>query len=275
MLNKKIVLLTFIIILIFTSCSRNIPSKQQRIQKLQALIPKSNYITKTIHTDTYSFYTIQQQNNTCKNVHVYFEGDGLAWITRHLISDDPTPLTPTTFNLLLKDKYQCKVYIARACQYTNDNHCSKKDWTSHRFSEQIIFATNKIIDKIKNNFQNDNFIFIGYSGGAAIASLIANQRNDVTYFISIAGNLDTELWTKIKKFQPLTGSLNPVNYTNNLKSIKQYHLIGTKDSIIPYNVTQSYIKKFSNKENIKLKSVNATHNCCYEDFFKDIIQDIK
>lgn len=265
----KLALLTFLI----SGCTRDIPTKQQRIQTLQNLVPQSSFITKTIQTHSYSFYTIQQKES-CKNVHVYFEGDGLAWITKRLVSDDPTPLTPTTFKLLLQDESQCKVYIARACQYTNDPLCNEEDWTTHRFSKRIVNATNEAIDQIKQNYQNDSFTFIGYSGGAAIASLVANKRDDVINFVSVAGNLDTQLWTTIKRFQPLTGSLNPVNYTNNLQKVKHYHIIGKNDEVIPYEIIQSYMKQFDDKQNITLKRVEATHGCCYESVFKEIIKTI-
>lgn len=261
-----------IVILLLSGCARNIPTKQQRTETLQNLILNLQYTTKIIKSSSYKFYTIQQQTQQCSNVHIYFEGDGLAWITRRLISDDPTPITPTTFKLVLQDEYPCKVYIARACQYTNDSQCTKKDWTSHRFSKQIISATNEVINKIKKEFKNRNFIFIGYSGGAAIASLVANDRDDVTNFISVAGNLDTQLWTRMKHLKPLIGSLNPADYTSSLQTLKQYHLHGINDSIIPFEVTQSYMKQFQNKQNIKYKKVDATHNCCYEKAFKEIIQ---
>lgn len=263
------------IVLLLSGCTRNIPSKQQRIETLQNLMPNSQYIPKTIKSSSYKFYTIQQQTEQCKNVHVYFEGDGLSWITRRLVSDDPTPLTPTTFKLVLQDEYSCKIYLARACQYTNDSLCSKKDWTSHRFSKQIVSATNEVINKIKEEYQNESFSFIGYSGGAAIASLVANDRDDVTHFISVSGNLDTQLWTKMKGLNPLTGSLNPADYTNNLHSVKQYHLHGNNDRVIPFEVTKSYMNQFHNKENVKYRTIDATHSCCYEEAFKEVIQGIK
>ncbi len=273
-MNYRNIFIAICIIFVFTGCFRDIPTIQQRTNTLQSLIPNDgSYITKMIQTDSYRFYTIQQQSEQCKNVHVYFEGDGLAWITRRLVSDDPTPLSPTTFKLLLQDDSTCKAYVARACQYTKDSYCTQKDWTSQRFSKQIVSATNEVIDEIKDKFHNQSFSFIGYSGGAAIASLVANNRNDVTNFISVAGNLDTQLWTEIKNYMPLSG-LNPANHTENLQTISQYHLIGNNDNIIPKELVYSYINTFSNKNNIMIKKVDATHHCCYETYFKQLIKGI-
>lgn len=274
--RKFFIFVVLLGLFLFTGCvGRNIPTKEQRVFTLQSLIPDSTFTSKTIRTNDYSFYTIQQRNEHCKNLHVYFEGDGLAWITKHIVSDDPTPLTPTTFKLMLQDNSKCKVYLARACQYTNDSKCSKKDWTSHRFSKQIVSSTNEVINQLKQKYQNDKFTFIGYSGGAAIASLVANKRDDVNTLVTVAGNLDTELWTNIKQLKPLIGSLNPVNYVNNLQTIKQYHLSGSNDKVIPFEVTESYIKQFDNKDIIKNMRIDATHSCCYGNALREILLEIE
>ncbi len=274
-INTKYIFFFILLIFTITSCSRNIPNKQQRINKLQNLIPNSSFTTKTIKSKSYKFYTIQQKKEQCKNLHIYFEGDGLAWITKTLVSEDPTPLNPMTFKLLLKDNSNCKVYIARVCQYVNDSLCNKQAWTSHRFNKHIINSTNEVINQLKKQFKNESFSFIGYSGGAAIASLVANQRNDVTNLITIAGNLNTKLWTELKNLSPLSKSLNPVNHTDSIQTLKQYHLIGENDNIIPFEITQSYMAKFQNKHNIKYIKVNASHNCCFETYFKEIIKEIE
>lgn len=273
-MNYKNIFIAIFLIFVFTGCFRDIPTIQQRTNTLQSLVPNDvSYRTKIIQTDSYRFYSIQQQKKQCRNVHVYFEGDGLAWITRRLMSEDPTPLNPIAFKLMLQDDSKCKVYVARACQYTNDSYCTQKDWTNNRFSKDIVESMNQAITQIKKQYNNTYFTFIGYSGGAAVASIIANSRNDVNNFISVAGNLDTQLWTEIKNYIPLSG-LNPVNHTENLQTIRQYHLIGNNDNIIPEQLVYSYINTFSNKNGIKIKKVEATHHCCYEKDFKELIQGI-
>lgn len=270
--NIKSVTILILIISFFSSCSRNIPTPQERLNSLNSLMP-ADYKSEVINTSTYKFYSIKNIKSECKNINVYFEGDGLAWITRNRISSNPTPITPTAFKLMLTDESKCSIYLARACQYTNDSVCTKKDWTSHRFSKKIVESTNEAMNTLKNEYKNKTFTMIGYSGGAAIAALISNKREDVETLITIAGNLNTTLWTDIKNITPLNG-LNPSDYTNNLKNINQYHLIGNDDNVIPKEILISYLNNFSDKSKIVYKTIDTTHSCCWENEFKKLIEGI-
>lgn len=266
----------FILLLsIFISgCTRDIPTPNERLTTINSLMPNS-FESEIIQTSKYKFYTIHNVKNQCENINVYFEGDGLSWITRTRVSDNPTPINPTAFKLMLTDNSNCSVYVARACQYTNDNSCKEEDWTSHRFSYEIMNGSNDVINKIKEKYKPNSFNMIGYSGGAAIASLVSNKRDDVKTLITIAGNLNTTLWTDIKNITALSGSLNPIDNTNNLQNVKQYHLIGQNDNVIPKEILQSYMNNFNDKSKIVFKSVDATHSCCYENEFKNLIQGLK
>lgn len=272
----KIKLYLSVLGLIFlTGCGKNIPTPEQRLSNINSLKKSNNFINKTIQTSSYKYFTIHNVQKDCKNINIYFEGDGLSWITRSRISPNPTPITPTAFKLMNTDRSNCSIYVARACQYTNDSLCSKNDWTSDRFSKKIVDTTNEAINSIKSEYKNITFNIIGYSGGAAIASLISNKRKDVNTLVTVAGNLNTTLWTDIKNITPLHGSLNPSDYVNNIQNINQYHLIGKNDKVIPKEILESYINKFNDKSKIKFKSINATHSCCYEDEFEQIIKGIK
>lgn len=271
---KKInLLLLSTLVILFIGCGKNIPTPNERLSNINQIKPQ-NFISKTIQTSKYKYFTIHNVKQTCKNINIYIEGDGLSWITRNIISSNPTPMTPTAFKLMLQDKSNCSIYLARACQYTNDSLCTKKDWTSHRFSGKIVDSTNEVINKIKGKYKNNTFNMIGYSGGAAIASLVSNKRNDIKILITVAGNLNTTLWTSLKNITPLQGSLNPTAYTQNLNNIRQYHIIGKNDKVIPREVLTSYLNKFLNKDNIKVKSFDATHACCYEDGFSELLSEI-
>ncbi|MFX4243448.1 alpha/beta fold hydrolase, partial [Aliarcobacter butzleri] len=86
---------------------------------------------------------------------------------------------------------------------------------------------------IKKEFSNSNFELIGYSGGGTVATLLASKRTDISSLTTVVGNLDIQKWVKMQNITPLIGSLNPSDFIQNLENIKQHHLIGENDKIIP------------------------------------------
>lgn len=238
-------------IFLFTSCSSSIPTPKQRETNIDNLIG-STYTKKTLPSKDFNFYSVEKLNS-CKDsiMSVYIEGDGLAWITKSRISQDPTPINPLSLKLMLKDKSLCKIYIARPCQYNNTKSCEKKYWTSHRFSQIIIDSFQYILDNLKKDFQNNSFKLIGYSGGGAIATLLSANRDDISNLMTVAGNIDTKKWTDIHHISPLYNSLNPADFSTRLQSIPQLHLVGENDKIIPIDIFNSYLSNFKNKKNIQ------------------------
>ena len=251
---NKITLLTFAFVFFLVGCS-HIPTPKERKQTITSLINNSSYTTKTFQSNDFNIFGIISTQNSCENktIHIYIEGDGLAWITRSRVSDDPTPTNPLGLKLMLKDPNTCKIYLARPCQYIDSNKCEKKYWSSARFHKKVIDSYNEVLNTIKTLYQNDTFELVGYSGGGAVATLLSAQRDDISRLVTIAGNLDTEKWTKIHNISPLYDSLNPADFTKELEKIPQLHLIGGKDTIIPFSIFNSYKSKFQNNENIHYK----------------------
>ena len=269
--------LSFLIIsFIFTGCLSSIPTLQERKESLSALSNK-DLTQVNIQTSSFALFSLQKTPNNCKNkdLKVYIEGDGLSWITRTTISANPTPITPTALELMNQDTSECKVYIARPCQYINSNECSKKYWTSNRFDEKVIKSFDEALNNLKDNYKNRSFTLIGYSGGGAIVTLIASRREDINMLITVAGNVDILKWTTIHNISRLNESLNPADYTKGLENIKQYHLIGKEDDVIPKEVFLSYLSKFENKDNITYKYYDAIHNCCWNEPYKKFLEELK
>ena len=274
--SKSTLYFSLLGIVLFNGCT-HIPSLDERKTTLRNLSSDKDVRQTTIQTSTFKLFSMQKLSNTCKNkdMKVYLEGDGLAWRTRTRISDDPTPLNPVGLSLMLSDESKCKVYIARPCQYVKQNICENKYWTSHRFNTKIIHSFDEALNNLKANHKNSTFTLVGYSGGAAITTLTASNRNDVSKLITVAGNIDTDRWVKLHRISPLSASLNPADYTKNLENIEQYHLIGNKDKIIPKDIFFSYFNKFKNKNNVKYFTYEATHSCCWDEIYKQFLQGIK
>ncbi len=270
-------LIITVIFFLFNGCVNNLPTPNERKSSVLTTAYKNNFEEIDIETSTFSLFSLQKQNLNCKNknLKIYVEGDGLSWLSRTTISKDPTPINSTTLKLMYEDKTECKVYLARPCQFISSNICNKSFWTNKRFSFEVIESFNESLDELKKKYKNKSFTLIGHSGGGAVVTLVSSKRDDIDLIITIAGNLDTEKWTSLHNISKLEGSLNPADYTKNLEHIKQYHLIGNNDKVIPKDVFLSYYSKFDKKTNIKYKYFDEEHNCCWENSYKKVLLDIK
>jgi hypothetical protein len=159
------------------------------------------------------------------------------------------------------------VYIARPCQYmvgTRMNTCNKALWTSHRYSQAVIDSMDRAVTAMKLRFHAKHVRLIGYSGGGAVASIIASKRDDVDLLVTVAGNLDHKQWTQFNHSEPLIGSLNPVDYGDSLSKVSQIHLVGERDDVVPGSVLTSYLGQLKDLDNVKSYIVQgADHTCCW------------
>ncbi len=218
-------------------------------------------------------FTPQKSTNS-KTLYIYIEGDGLAWKSRSTPSQNPTPKNPMGLNLAIQHGGDA-VYLARPCQYQlKDTNCaSNKWWTSHRFAQEVINATNIAIDKLKRSRQADNLVLVGYSGGGAVALLAAAERSDVTKIITVAGNLDTDKWVELKNISPLSGSLNPADKWQKLAAIPQLHLVGGSDKVVPAEVAYSYASNFPMGAKPQIRVIKEyDHQCCWVEQWNSLLK---
>ena len=261
------------IIALLLGCTK-VPTRKERILVPLSLVSDKSTIQQNIQTSSFAFFTLQKVNYACRDIKVYIEGDGLAWMTRRRISDDPTPVNPLAVSLMNVDDSNCKIYMARPCQYIKQDICEKKYWTSDRFSTEIIQSFNEALDNLKVNYKNHSFTLIGYSGGGAVATLLSAKRDDVSRLITVAGNLDTDAWVKLHHISTLSNSLNPANYTGRLYKIPQYHLIGKSDKIMPQDIFLSYKSRFKRKRNIHYGLYDASHTKNWKEQYKHFLQTV-
>lgn len=179
-------------------------------------------------------------------VRVYLEGDGRAWITATQPSLNPTPRRSFMLQLAQSDPATA-VYLARPCQYQKNSVCKVPLWTSDRFGQAVLDSMHGALDGIKTTLKNTQFELIGYSGGGAVALLLAAQREDIAQIQTIAGNLSPAAWVEQHKLTPLSGSLEPTAYASSLAVIPQRHFYGAKDKNIPPSSYQDYWERLAVK----------------------------
>ncbi|WP_285907438.1 hypothetical protein [Pseudodesulfovibrio pelocollis] len=174
-------------------------------------------------------------------VHIYIEGDGVAYASRHRPSLDPTPRTPTGLLLAREDNALAVAYLGRPCQYVTGEACLPVHWTTGRFSEAVLEAQKRLVDEAKGLAGAKRVVFFGYSGGGAVAALLAARRTDVDLLVTICGNLDHAAWTRLHGVTPLAESLNPISVADRLSNIRQVHYVGSADTVVPPSVVQSFV----------------------------------
>ena len=242
------------------------PTVNERLQLAHELTERAGWQGTTLPTTPYPLYGfLPKKVGRSNTLTIYIEGDGLAWISRRRVSANPTPKNPVALKLALLDPLPA-AYLARPCQYIAETKsCDTSLWTSHRFSSDVVTSSNQAIDDLKQRFQAKQLRLVGYSGGGAIAALLAARRDDVTLLVTVAGNLDHDSWTQQHGVSPLTGSLNPIDEWQSLSSVPQIHFVGANDVIVNDEIASSYRARFPPDRQPQIRLVDgADHHCCWE-----------
>ena len=197
-----------------------------------------------VTTDSFvltSFYRITRPDLPLT---VYIEGDGLAWRSRTEPSADPTPHQALGLALAAADPAANVVYLARPCQFTPmaaNPRCDKAYWTNKRFADEVVVAMNQAVTHYAVQVPGQHIHLIGYSGGGALAVLIAARRNDVASLRTVAGNLDHAEVNRLHHVSAMPGSLNAIDVAPQVASIAQIHFSGSDDAVVPPLIAQRFV----------------------------------
>ncbi len=270
---------TSLTILLLTSlalvaCSA-IPGRVQQAHQLAASeqFAVHYYTAASLPMVGFSRYT-----KKAKVLRVYIEGDGFAWENRSTPSTNPTPTEPLTFELAAKDPSGNLLYLGRPCQYIEDysQHADCQNpryWTSHRFAPVVIERMSQIIDNEKQKSGASSIELVGYSGGGAIAVLLASMRDDVASIVTVAGNLDHVALNRYHNVSPLRGSLNPIDVVQKVSHIPQRHFIGADDPLILERFALGYRNKMTDRRCTQIINVpNVTHEEGWVEQWSTLIQ---
>ncbi|MFC5431668.1 alpha/beta hydrolase family protein [Paraburkholderia denitrificans] len=179
-----------------------------------------------------------------KPLRVYIEGDGVAWLSRTMPSLDPTPREATGLALAANDPTPNVVYLARPCQFTPmamNPRCGIPYWTGKRFAAEVIESINDALSRFAALTPGQPIELVGYSGGGAVAVLIAARRTDVVSIRTVAGNLDDEFVNRLHGVSPMPESENAINFASRVASIAQVHFSGAEDDVVPPSVAQRFV----------------------------------
>lgn len=169
-----------------------------------------------------------------KRLHIYLAGDGTPWRNRYTIAADPTPREPLALQLMARDPAP-GLYLSRPCYHghQHDPGCSPLLWTLARYGPEVVTSMAAALHTYLLDHPHAGLVFIGYSGGATLAMLLAPRFPQTRAVLTVAGNLDPDAWAARHGYSPLSGSLNPTRRPPLPVSIRQWHLAGGRDRIVP------------------------------------------
>jgi len=192
---------------------------------------------------------------------VYLDGDGTPG-TGHGAepSVDPTPHNPLALSLLMQSTRPA-IYLTRPCYNALHNQpgCDNTLWTSARYSSEVVTSMAKALTRYAHEQGNPSLIIVGYSGGGALAMLMAPLTPQLQGIITVAANLDTQAWTAAHNYLPLERSLNPANLDD--LPIPIIHLVGEQDTNVSPSILTDYFNRHPRAQVWRYASFD--HRCCW------------
>ena len=205
------------------------------------------------------YYTRHAKGGTA--LHVYFDGDGTPWLHGQWPAEDPTPREPLVLNLAAEDPDG--VYLGRPCYLgaRGAGHCGTELWTGARYGETVVRSMASALRRLIELRRPSELVLIGYSGGGALAMLVAERVPGVTAIVTIAANLDHAAWTRRHGYLPLTDSLDPALRPALPGTIRQVHLVGALDDNVPPAMVRSVAARWPGSLVVEMPGYD--HRCCW------------
>ncbi|MGR9114813.1 MAG: lipase family protein [Gammaproteobacteria bacterium] len=202
-------------------------------------------------------------------LHVYLDGDGSPWHQKRWLNDDPTSRNPLILDLMHQDN-AASLMLGRPCYhgFSQVPPCHFKYWTSHRYAQEVINSMVQALRSWLNMHPYKHIVLIGYSGGGALAILMAPHLADVETVVTVAANLDVDAWSRYHGYGPLAESLNPATLAL-LPSIRQIHIAGLDDTIVPAPIIESFANGQTNS--LYWAYPDFDHHCCWSSIWKSIL----
>ena len=208
---------------------------------------------------------------------VYLEGDGLAYLRPRQPALDPTPDDPIALRLALADP-KSSAWLGRPCQYTLPDHgrgCDKSYWTDARYGPAVVEGMNAALDAVKVRTGARRLILAGYSGGGALAVLLAARRSDVAAVVTIVADLDLDYWTSRDGLSPLRGSLDPADDAAVLGTLPQLHFTGGRDVTTGTDIVRSYLRRLPAGAPARLIEIaDFDHSCCWVKDWPNLVGEL-
>jgi len=191
---------------------------------------------------------------------VFIEGDGSPWVNGGTqVADNPTARKPLALQLTTQTPNA--IYLGRPCYLRahRDARCSPKLWTEARYSDAVVRSMNSALQTALKRYSARKVVLVGYSGGGTLATLMAQSAPKGIAVVTIAGNLDTEAWTRQHGYAALVGR-NPATEPP-LSNVLELHLVGDRDKNVTSTTTARYLQRIPPSQ--IWHYANFDHVCCW------------
>ncbi len=207
---------------------------------------------------------------------VYIEGDGAAWSPK-APPDNPTPRTPVALDLALADPGTPVLYLGRPCQFMawQVAVCPSRLWAERRFADEVITAMDVAVVAAMRRSGATRLVLVGFSGGAAVVSLLALRHPETVLLVTVAGVIDHAAWTRLHEVAPLAGSLNPADRVAELARIRQVHLVGSADRIVPPALILDLMARYGDMSAVTVEVTPNGHDCCWAPGWEERIAGLR
>jgi hypothetical protein len=212
---------------------------------------------------------VKPANRPVGGFHVYIEGDGTPWLTPYQVALDPTPRQPLMLKLMRLDPAP-SLYLGRPCYFGLMKHCESGYWTHGRYSKTVVDSMVAALKGIQSRLGwRGSVTLIGYSGGGALAMLMAPRVKDTSAVVTLAANLDVDAWTKLHGYSPLFDSMNPAVEPPLSSRIRQVHMVGGRDRNVPARITVAGLTHQRNAQIVRFPDYD--HHCCWDTVWRSIL----
>ena len=210
---------------------------------------------------------VQQGADT---LHVYIEHDGTPWVDFRYVSEDPTPRTPFALELMARDTGP-RMLLGRPCHGEPEDEpgCDPLVWTHRRYSPEVVASMVAALRGFLAQHPYRRVVLVGYSGGGTLAWLMARRVPEAAGVVTVAANLDIDLWTSLHQYSPLAGSLNPTLLPALAPSIAQTHYAGGRDRNVPPAVVESFRRGHPEARVVIIADFD--HECCWIERWPELV----
>jgi dienelactone hydrolase len=116
-------------------------------------------------------------------------------------------------------------------------------------------------------------VLVGYSGGGVLAVLMAPRVPSTVAVVTIAADLDTEAWAHWHGYSALDGSLNPATLPALPSRIRQWHLVGDRDTVVPPDLNRRYLNRI--EPDYVWHFATFDHVCCWVQQWPELFSRIE
>jgi pimeloyl-ACP methyl ester carboxylesterase len=162
------------------------------------------------------------------------------------------------------------VYIGRPCYWglATDAGCSPVYWTVGRFNSAVIESCSAALRSELARSGAQHWSMYAHSGGAAIALLVAQRVPGVERIVTIGPNLDTDAWSTLHGYTPLSASENPVKEFAQRTEIPTTHYVGSRDLNTPPDLVTTAARTVGGEV---IVVQDYSHTCCWEKLWGNIL----